>query len=168
MKKSLFSLLFLAVSFQLSAQQACSDPKNLEFDFWVGKWDVFNKRGMLVGKSEIIKIINGCGIEENWTSVGGKTAYVGKSINAFNTEKQKWEQYWFASDGSINYSGNGEYKDQAMRFTGSGKDAQGAFITNFIFFNDEPDKIRQYLERSYDGGKTYIPIFELTYKRKKE
>lgn len=168
MKSAFLSALLLLVYMHLFSQapaDCSSGSKNREFDFWLGEWNVFNKQNIQVGKSVITKIINGCAIQENWTSLRGNSNYVGQSINVYNDEKLKWEQYWFGSGGDIKYAGEGEYKDGAMRFKINDKDNKGPFTANFIFYNDGPDKIRQFLERSYDGGKTWITIFEFTYNR---
>ena len=131
-----FFILSAFSSFSQASPSDCStNAKNREFDFWVGEWNVFNPQKVQVGKSVITRIINGCAIQENWTSLGGGN-YVGESINVYNDEKQKWEQYWFGSGGAINYAGEGEYRDGAMRFKIKDKDQQGAYIANFIFFND--------------------------------
>jgi hypothetical protein len=99
MRKTLIFLLFIS-SFRLLAQQPDKELKALyhQFDFWLGKWDVY-KYGtdVLAGKSHIESIIDSVGIQENYTVVKG--AYTGKSLNKYNPDKKRWEQYWIDNSG---------------------------------------------------------------------
>src|SRR5436190_5534558 len=89
-------------------------PAARQFDFWVGEWNVFNPQGQQAGTSVIQQVAEGCGILENWTDRFGTT---GKSINFYDPQAQKWNQYWIGANGVPNrYSGT--YRDGAMRFEG--------------------------------------------------
>jgi tetratricopeptide (TPR) repeat protein len=143
-----------------------NDPHAREFDFWVGEWNVYvTGTNNLVGNSVIQKISGGCAILENWTS----SVSEGKSLNFVDDSTKKWKQVWVGS-----YSGgkqdfvNGEYKDRAMRFTFETKDAQGHLLKGrFIFFNIDPNTVRQFNETSLDEGKNWTTSYDFTYIRKK-
>lgn len=151
------------------AYPCMGDSNSRKFDFWVGEWDVHpNGTNTIVGKSKIEIASGGCMILENWTSLAFD--YSGKSINVYSPATGKWEQYWVGSEGAPqrpNHFINGEYKDGAMRFEYSGKDHNGDFTGRFIFYNLGPDKVRQFNERSYDGGKTWATNYDFIYERKK-
>ena len=146
-----------------------ADSNARKFDFWVGEWDVHpNGTNTIVGKSKIEIASGGCMILENWASLAN--AYSGKSMNFYSPQTGKWEQYWIGSEGSPqrpNHFINGEYKDGAMRFDFSGKDQNGDFIGRFVFYNLGPDKVRQFSEQTYDGGKTWNTNYDFIYVRKK-
>lgn len=152
-----------------STYPCMADSNARKFDFWVGEWDVYpNGANVIVGHSRIDLASGGCMILENWTSLA--SAYSGKSINFYSPQTGKWEQYWIGSEGNPqrpNHFINGEYKDGAMRFDFSGKDQTGDFIGRFIFYNMGADKVRQFNEKSYDGGKTWQTFYDFIYVRKK-
>ncbi|HVS92579.1 MAG TPA: hypothetical protein VHE59_11130 [Mucilaginibacter sp.] len=143
-----------------------ADPHTHDFDFWVGEWDVYATGSRyLVGHSVVQNISGGCAILENWTST---QANAGKSINYYDPSDGKWHQDWVGSGQNISHYFNGEYRDGAMNFEYEGVNAKGAKIKgHFRFYHVDKDTVRQYLELSADGGKTYQPSYDFTYVRKK-
>lgn len=74
------------------AQKPCSSEKYHQFDFWIGSWEVYSPKGVLLGLSSIKELPDACGIQENWTS---KTSnYTGTSYNYYNSEDDTWNQVW--------------------------------------------------------------------------
>lgn len=56
-----------------------------------------------------------------------------------------------------------------MWFTNETVNPKGNKIKgNFKFYNIDKDTVRQYLETSADDGKTYQPVYDFTYVRKKQ
>lgn len=157
--------VFLSESY---AQKNCMDiPQMRQFDFWVGTWDVFaTGTEKLVGKNIIEIASGGCMLLENWTALGPQGGS-GKSMNYVNPETKKWEQLWIGSGGPPQKFVDGEYRDNAMRFTFTQVDQQGRKqIGRFIFYNEGPNQVRQFNEVSSDDGKTWTTVYDLTYKRK--
>lgn len=70
-----------------------------QFDFWLGKWEVY-KYGTdtLVAQSHIESIMDSVGLQENY-DVGERGKYKGTSINKYNINKQQWEQYYVDNQG---------------------------------------------------------------------
>jgi tetratricopeptide (TPR) repeat protein len=156
-----------------TAYPCMADSAAREFDFWIGEWDVYNHAtNLLVGKSSIQKISGGCAILENYSST--LAPYSGKSINYYDGARGKWEQDWVGSSGvkmpslDIQRYIAGEYRDSAMRFTYQTTKNSQVAIGNFIFYDMGPDKVRQYQDISTDSGKTYQPVYDLIYIRKKK
>lgn len=135
-----------------------------QFDFWVGEWDVFNPQGQKTGTSVIQQISAGCGVLENWRDAFGNE---GKSINFYDTNTAKWYQYWIgASGGPLRYSGI--YKEGAMRYEGEPATSNGATtLSRLTFFNLDANTVRQFSERSTDGGKMWTTIYDFKYVRTK-
>ncbi|HYC31538.1 MAG TPA: hypothetical protein VEB59_04570 [Gemmatimonadales bacterium] len=77
--------------------RGCDSPAHREFDFWVGQWDVFGgSSANLVGTSVVKSRVDGCVVEENWTSaVFGR----GRSLNAYDAATGTWTQMWVSSGG---------------------------------------------------------------------
>jgi tetratricopeptide (TPR) repeat protein len=149
-----------------NAYPCLENPRNHEFDFWIGDWDVYiTGTGYLAGRQKIEKVSGGCLILENWTEM--KYPGEGKSMNFIN-KSGKWEQVWMGSTGTPVHYYNGEYIDGAMRFEGDNVDNAGnKLLFRLIFYNLSKDSIRQFLEQSKDEGKTWNSYYDYTYKRKK-
>lgn len=140
-------------------------PEYRQFDFWVGEWEVKQTNvDQVVGQSSIQKILDDCVIYENWTGGRGNT---GKSFNIYDSGTSKWEQYWVDSNGGrILFIGqlNGTVLDYfADTDEGNGKKAR----RHLQFFNLGADQVRQFSQRSEDGGKTWKTEYDFTYYRKK-
>lgn len=135
-----------------------------QFDFWVGEWTVKQTGAdQVVGSSSIQKILDGCVLLENWTGGRGNT---GKSFNIYDANTKKWEQYWVDSNGGrIFFSGNlnGTTMDYYADTVENGKKA----TRHLQFLNVSPDQVRQFSQRSEDGGKTWAVEYDFTYFRKK-
>ncbi|MES2278609.1 MAG: hypothetical protein V4592_21445 [Bacteroidota bacterium] len=167
------AILLVLISFGIKAQTApanspCrNNPQNRQFDYWVGEWDVYaTGTTTIVGHSLVQDISGGCAILENWTATNGKGD--GKSINFIDPNTHKWKQTWVGSGGMAQEFTNGEYKDDAMKFTTEKLNASGQkMLIHFIFYNQGPDKMRQYYETSVDDGKTWVTGYDFTYLRKK-
>ncbi|MEW6127959.1 MAG: tetratricopeptide repeat protein [Acidobacteriota bacterium] len=140
------------------------NPEYKQFDFWVGEWEVFNPQGQRVGSSVIQKVTDGCIILENWSdTVGGS----GKSLNFYNPETHKWYQKWVGSGGNITEF-EGIYQDRKLLYESFKVNKDGSkVLTRMTFFDLGSDKVRQFWEQSTDEGKTWSPLFDGTYIRKK-
>jgi len=144
-----------------------NNPHNREFDFWVGQWNVYQTgTDYQVGMSSIENTSGGCLILENWTAVGNPDE--GKSMNFLNPKTAKWEQHYMGIAGASQNYYNGEYKEGAMRFEGDGVDKAGnKLLFRLTYFNERPNQVKQLLEQSADSGKTWITLYDFTYKKTK-
>ena len=95
MKKCILLLLPVFFSLIVSAQKPCSSPEYRQFDFWVGDWEAFGKKGQKAGDSKISFLLDSCSILEEWTSASIQKGlrYAGKSYNSYNAATKKWQQY---------------------------------------------------------------------------
>lgn len=147
----------------------CSaNPKNREFDFWIGDWDVFDtKTGRKAGTNSITIVSGGCMLLENWMDV--TQTNTGTSINYVNTETGKWEQvYKDNTAGMPTKYTDGECINGVMKFSVTTKSPDGKMQPGrFVFEKKSADEVRQYQEMTNDEGKTWTMLFDLTYKRKK-
>jgi len=149
-----------------NAYPCSADPRQRDFDFWIGEWDVFqNGTEQLVGHSRVEKVSGECALLENWESSRGYST--GKSLNYFNALTNSWEQDWIGSRGGPQRYLNGVYKDSAMRFTYESMNNGKKITGHFIFYNLGPDKVRQYQDASGDGGKTFTVSYDFIYIRRK-
>lgn len=171
MRKISTAIFFLFFVNTISAQLPCSKPEYRQFDFWIGEWEAFGKKGQKAGDSKISLMLDSCTILEEWTSASIQSGlrFAGKSYNMYNAAKKRWQQYWVDNTGSITEYFNGRYEDGKMIVqTDNMKVSDTAWlIQRMTFYNLGPDKVRQHGENSSDGGKTWTTSFDLEYRRKK-
>ncbi len=151
-----------------AAAEPCKHPDRFpeyrRLDFWIGNWDVFDPSGKKVGESHVDLILKDCVIFENWTGTAGGS---GKSFNMYNSASHKWEQFWVADSGNTNHF-IGEATDSEMRYVFERQLPDGRTLTRHMNFTKLPaGKVRQFSERSLDGGKTWYTEYDFTYVPKK-
>lgn len=138
------------------------DPVYRGFDFWIGEWDVMAGTNR-AGQSRIESAADGCLLVENWTDANG---HGGKSLNFFHAREQRWRQTWVGADGEV-VEFHGVIVGDEMRFSASGTDARGKPWERRLTFSPKTDggvrKVRQFGERSEDGGRTFVPEYDLLY-----
>lgn len=146
-----------------NARPCAFDERRRTFDFWAGEWVVTNPQGQEVGTNRIEKIQNECALRENWTGAGGVT---GTSYNYFDPDEEQWHQLWVDAGGN-HATFTGTFHDGAMRFEGAWVGPDGAASRMKMTFTPLPDgRVRQYIEQSTDGGRTYRVWFDGYYARK--
>jgi len=99
MKLKVAIVFFLiSIPIQTIAQTDCPCCTNAhkQFDFWVGDWGVYDTAGNKVGENSIVKLENGCIINEHWRGAAGGS---GRSYNYFNKSDSTWNQVWIDSRG---------------------------------------------------------------------
>ena len=139
-------------------------PEYRQLDFWVGNWDVFAPGGAKVGESHVDLILKNCVVFENWTGLAGGS---GKSLNKYDPQSGKWEQFWVADSGGTTYF-TGESVDGEMRYVHEHKLKDGQTLLRHMTFSKlSGGKVRQFSQRSMDGGKTWITDYDFTYVPKK-
>jgi hypothetical protein len=158
LRKQIFEIIFPCVS----------NPRNHDFDFWIGDWTCYRTgTQLLAGYSHIESMAGGCAILENYTSI---QAYTGKSFNYYDTITNKWKQDWIGSGGPSDrqHYDQGEFSNGAMRFTYESKNPTGEKIRgNFLFYFISRDSVRQYQDVIDANGKTESVTYDLMYIRKK-
>jgi len=135
----------------------CADQEHHQFDFWVGKWDVYpTGKDRLVAHSLIESVYGGCGVRENWMPLGGTG---GGSLNIYLPEEKHWEQFWIDSQGTRATFVGG--------WSGSAMVIQGKWagpLVRITYSKNGDGSVRQFGEQSTDDGKSWTPSFDLTYR----
>ena len=135
---------------------ACTAPEHRQFDFWVGRWDVYGPKGKLQAHSLIEKLYDGCGIRENWMPLAGSG---GGSLNIYLPGEKHWEQFWIDSAGSRAIF-DGGWNGTAMVIQGK----WGGPLVRITYTPNADHSVRQFGEQSTDEGKTWTPSFDLAYR----
>lgn len=170
MRKLCLIPIFL-FSFALQAQLPCSKPAFRQFDFWIGEWEAFGLKGAKAGDSKISVILDSCVILEEWTSANAQQGliYTGKSFNSYNAATRQWQQTWTDNTGNTTEFLRGEGADgKIIYYADKVFGPKGEqFMRRLTFTKLSADKVRQYGERSDDGGTTWVVEYDLEYRRKK-
>ena len=144
------------------APQPCSAPEYRQFDFWLGDWNVYDPKGQLAGTNRVTRELGGCIVQERWVAAG-PVAQEGSSFNTWSPGARKWHQTWVDSTGGFLLL-DGEWRDGVMRLTGEMPARGGGTVQHRIAWSAlSGGRVRQFWERSTDGGQTWTVAFVGTY-----
>lgn len=150
----------LWAALKASQRPPCSEPAFRALDFWTGNFEVRNPQGQIAGRNRIDKILNGCVLEEHWTSNGGGD---GRSFSWFDPELKRWRQTYIGANG-YSHDYLGEFRDGAMHFLHDRRHRDGArHMLRMSFTPQNEGKVRQFIEESWDGGKSWAVWFDGLY-----
>lgn len=143
-------------------QHPCQNaPEYRQFDFWLGEWDV-EQSGTKIARSSIQLILGECVIFENYEAPG----YSGKSLNMWDAQEARWEQHYTDTAGAST-TFIGKLEDGKMVMLSEGVRNGAKVTTRMTYSKEGPDRVRQLLETSLDGGKTWAPSYDGMYVRRK-
>jgi len=116
-----------------------------------------------VAHSLIESLYGGCAIRENWMPIGQQAG--GGSLSSYVASEHAWKQTWVDSSGSrAEFSGG--WNGAAMVLTGPWPLPGGrARIVRMTYTPNGDGSVRQAGEDSFDGGRTWKPSFDFTYRR---
>jgi hypothetical protein len=158
-------VLPVAVPVQGQPANACAAAEHRQFDFWVGRWDVYaTGTQTLVAHSLIESLYGGCAIRENWMPLKGAG---GGSLNLYERKAGRWHQEWVDSSGS-RVSFDGRLQGTAIVLTGPSANAAGpgkAGLVRMTFTPQPNGDVRQQGEVSVDEGKNWAASFDFTYRK---
>ncbi|MEQ7156316.1 hypothetical protein [Brevundimonas aurifodinae] len=146
----------------------CSDPDHRAFDFWLGDWDVRQTGSeAVVAHSVISSTAGGCAIEEDYRQTvgpgGAPLTYHGVSFSVFDARRgEVWRQFYIDSGGGVTVF-EGGVGDGAMVLVASG---QPGAMQRMTVAAQADGSVRQQGESSTDGGATWTPGYDFTYRRR--
>jgi len=134
-----------------------------QFNFWIGEWNVYKfGTDTLVGHSQIISIMDGIAVEENYQSASGK--YKGTSINKYNQAQDKWEQFYVDNIGMTLHM-RGNFIDSKMTLDDAGLSANRKMVNQITWESLENKTVRQTWRQSQDDGMTWKVVFDGEYRK---
>lgn len=150
-----------AAALAQAAPGPCATPEHGQFDFWVGRWKVSpTSRDRVVAESLIERLYDGCAVRENWMPKAGAG---GGSLNAYVPADRGWRQVWVGKDGEwVEFRGG--WTGQAMVLTGEWPDGRPRTV-RMTYTKASDGSVRQLGEESRDGGRSWSPSFDFTYRR---
>jgi len=139
-------LAALLLTATAQAGAACGDEPRLHaLDFWLGRWNV-TAGGGPSGSNEIDAILGGCAVAEHWLDVQGNA---GLSLFWFDRNADRWKQVWVTA--------------QALESGGAKEKMEVRDLTTLT--REAPDRVRQLIEISKDGGRSWLAVFDAEYRR---
>jgi hypothetical protein len=146
--------------------KACTGPEYRQFDFWLGRWEVYTPDGKRAGSNHIEPVLDGCVLRESWV---GATGMIGSSYNTYAPGTRRWHQTWVDNRGLLLLL-DGGFARGVMTLSGTTTDRKGVRTTHRIRWSNigaGRDSVRQHWETSSDGGATWVDAFDGIYVRKK-
>jgi hypothetical protein len=147
------------------AAAQCTAPEVRQFDFWLGDWDTFETDGSTpasIARTRVEPIAGGCAIHELYEQTDG---LIGDSILSYDPVKKAWQQTWVTNRGGFMYL-TGVFKDGAVTLQGESHMRDGKTVHMRITWKAEGGNVRESAVMSKDGGKTWKPAFDVTFKKR--
>lgn len=146
----------------------CTASEHRQFDFWVGEWDVYpTGKDKPVARSRIERLHGDCVVREHWMPFKGGG---GSSLNNYDTETRQWRQTWVdSSNARVEFAGGMD--GEAIVLTGFWKGVNGPGKDGTVrmrYTREAGGAVRQLGEISTDGGKSWAPSFDFTYRPAKK
>ena len=134
-----------------------------DFDFWIGRWEVREPDGTLVGTDTIEKRDGGCSIYEHYEGAGGSS---GTSLTFFLPSRGEWRQVWTGSGGTL-FDLTGKLVDGAMKMEGQVEYIEGNRVVAFrgAWTQGADGRVRQRLEEFDLGAQAWIVWFDGFFRR---
>lgn len=146
--------------FARAPEPTCSAPPYHQFDFWVGDWDVFEEGGSVQeAHATVTRVQNGCGLREQYQGTDGSS---GESLSMYDPATDQWQQTWVSNRGQIVLI-YGKLQDQSMVLRGTDHNPAGQRLVRGVW-SPENNGVRETAERSSDGGKSWAPWFDLSFR----
>jgi len=144
------------------------NPAYHKLDFWIGDWDVFDRKsGQKDGTNRIEKILKECAILENWTEASDGSE--GKSLFYFQRATGEWKQVWVEDSGGIKEKNlQDSYSGEGVRFQGEIPHKDGSsHLDRTTLKPISEGRVQQTIEISRDSGKTWEVVYDAEYRRPK-
>lgn len=145
--------------------QHCSAVEYHQLDFWIGDWDTFEMDapgGPSIARARVEPIAQGCAIRELYEQGDG---LVGDSILSYDPVRKQWQQTWVTNRGSIMVLW-GNFKDGALVLEGEVHLRDGKSVMQRITWKAQDNGVRESAVLSKDGGKTWVPAFDLLFMKR--
>ncbi len=145
---------------------ACTAVEHRQFDFWIGRWEVFTPDGKKAGDNHIEAIDGGCALIERWRGNGG---FTGTSLNSWDAQTRRWRQHWVDNQGGLlRLAGGIEGRSMVLASAEPDPKKPGATLRQRISWAVQPDgSVRQHWETSPDDGATWATAFDGRYVKAK-
>lgn len=138
----------------------CAAPAHRQFDFWLGDWDATEPGSPArVARLRVESILDGCVVHEVYA---GSDGHRGESFSLYVAARRTWRQTWVTNDGKL-LDIEGGLHDGAMVLSGAERLAGGGEKLVRGSWKAVPGGVRETAATSTDGGKSWVPWFDLLF-----
>jgi hypothetical protein len=141
----------------------CLAPQYRQFDFFVGRWNVYDRRGNLVGTDVVEKRLKGCVVSERFTDAG-KGGGIGIGLSGYQPATQTWYQDFMGDDGLLVTLRGRPAGSAAMVLDGDDY-THGKHRLDRGAWTVRGNEVEELWTGSIDGGKTWSTIFDGFFRR---
>jgi hypothetical protein len=137
------------------------------FHFLLGEWDIemlIMPEGASAGRraiSNVYHILDGTALldEIRHLDASGQVNFRGASFRTYVPDSDRWYVVWMMANVEGYSELRAEVVDGEIRTTGQGRDPGGELVEQGRYYDISADGYSFTLDRSYDGGKTWIRPF---------
>ena len=150
------------VTTQALKRAVCTAPEYRQFDFWLGDWDTFevNAPDKSVARNHVDGILDGCALREVYEQMDGLT---GQSFTIYDATRKVWHQSWVTNRGQLLVL-EGVMQNDRMVLVGDDHAADGKERKLRGTWLRVAGGVREIAETSVDNGKTWQPLFDITFR----
>ena len=150
-----------AVQAPAAAPVSCTAPEYRQFNFWIGDWDVVDAMTSAPVAHVIVeRILDGCALREDYQGANGTK---GQSFSTYDVARRVWHQTWVTNRGQLLVI-EGGLRGREMTLAGDDP-ANGPRGRVRGVWTPDGDAVREVAATSLDGGATWRPWFDLTFRR---
>lgn len=167
------SLIGLAVLLACTQAQRSEEPQvertvSAAFDFLLGDWDIDMEvvpQGAPIGRRATMRayrFLDGSAILDEWRhfdQLGDEVVFRGAGFRTFVPDTDRWYVVWMMAEVEGYSELSAELVHGELRTTGRGRDASGQLVERGRYFDISDQGFSFTLDRSYDGGTTWIRPF---------
>lgn len=169
MKKIYLAVLFILSSVSYSFAQndsscPCCTENHTAFDFWIGDWTVYGTNGKIIGTNKIVKLQDGCVLQENWKASNKSTT--GTSYNFFDSKDNTWNQVWISNTGNVlNLKGNIRNDGAMVLKSELVKGPKGSYYNQITWLKNSNGSVTQRWDIINENNEPVSKAFEGIYKK---
>ena len=139
----------------------CTETERHQLDFWIGDWDTFEPEGApgaSQARTHVDAILAGCALHELYEQTDG---LIGDSFLSYDSITKKWQQTWLTNFGAYMFL-TGTFKDGVLTLEGTSH-TKTKDLPHRITWKAEKGGVRETGVMSTDGGKTWVPAFDVLF-----
>ncbi|HTU80550.1 MAG TPA: hypothetical protein VMF61_00380 [Candidatus Acidoferrales bacterium] len=152
-------LAVLACAWTGQPAPACDGPAYRQFDFWIGRWNVYDRAGRLVGTDDVRKILDGCVVIERYTNAPSEGSSAGLGLSGYQARTGLWYQDFMDDRGLVVRLWGRPRAGAAMEMRGEDDPAAGHRLDRGVW-TVRAGIVEELWTVSTDGGKTWHAIFD--------
>lgn len=155
-------VIAMLVAASVPAKAQCTAAEYHQFDFFLGDWDAYDQSAPTKpnARDHVTVMAGQCAVREVYEQNDGM---VGESFSVYDRGRRLWHQSWVTNRGQVLLL-DGHFENGRMTLTATDyQSAGGPSLLRGIWYI-QGDGVRETADRSFDGGKTWKPEFDILFR----